>query len=191
MLLNWLQILQIVFDNLINTTNDSRIEEIPIQCKALPHTLIIRWQFGSKPIESNLIIVIKVLQYSNNLFDGLNVCITAILNIMEWSSLLIWVSIIDPKDKMQSSSINYVWNEWISTNFPPFVYHNVPNNKAILIHSLRLFVICHYVYHCNLISWTNLLVLFILFGPPLDFDANSCILFPCKFDGWYCQWLKL
>lgn len=67
------QIFFIIFYQFINASNNTRVEEIAIQSKAISDTFIKRWKFSSETVCGNLIIIIEVLQNSDDFLYCLNV----------------------------------------------------------------------------------------------------------------------
>jgi hypothetical protein len=84
-----LKIFYIEFDNLFNTADNNRIKVVPIECKALTDTTIVWWELCAKSIQCNLVIVVKILQYTNNLVNPLNISIGAMNNLMQTFAILI------------------------------------------------------------------------------------------------------
>ena len=59
----------VTFDKLFDTTNNGGVKEISIEGKTVSNTFVKRRKFGSETINRYLVIVVKVLEDSNNLFD--------------------------------------------------------------------------------------------------------------------------
>ncbi len=76
------QILNIKLNNLLNPTNNNRIEIIAIQGKALPNRSIIGRQLRTKPIQGYLIIIIEILEDANDLANALNIGIGIVVYMM-------------------------------------------------------------------------------------------------------------
>ena len=82
------QILYIQLNNLLNATNNNRIKIIAIERKALADTTIIWWKLCPKPIQCDLVVIVKVLKHTDDFPDTLNVRIGAIDNVMQTGAIL-------------------------------------------------------------------------------------------------------
>jgi hypothetical protein len=77
---HFLEILFINTYELFHTAHHCGIEKVSVQSEALTRRVVERWQFGAKAIKSHLIVVIEVLEHTDNLTHSFNIFIGYFIN---------------------------------------------------------------------------------------------------------------
>lgn len=82
MKLNLLQIFDVKFNNLLDTSNHDGIEIVAIQGETLPNRPIVWWQLRTESIQCYLIVIVKVLEHTYNLANSFDVRVGVVLHLM-------------------------------------------------------------------------------------------------------------
>ncbi len=98
------QVLSVESNYLLDSTCHQRLEVVAVQSETLAHIFVMWRQFGSEPIESDLIVVVEVLQHSNDLYDRHFEEIFLFLLMQSHSG----VGVVDPQNQMQPGSVDDV-----------------------------------------------------------------------------------
>jgi hypothetical protein len=132
-----LQVLDVVLNDLLDSTHHDGVEVVAIEGKTLPHILVVGGQLGSKSIQGNLIIVVKILQHTNYLPDSLNIGICAVDYFMQTHPILrVRIAEVDPQNQVEGRPVNDVRDEAVSNDLSPLVYLDHSDHKAVLVDPL-------------------------------------------------------
>ncbi len=135
--LDFLQILSILFDYFVYSSDNQWMKVVSVECKALSNWLIMRWQLSSKSIKSNLIIIIKVLKHSNYFLNRHHTQIFIVILMMQrLCPFKSRIGVVDSENQMQSGPIHYISQKRFPICFLPLMNNQITNNKPVFLDSL-------------------------------------------------------